>query len=317
MVNIFWGYFIMVSHTCKLCGKVFNHKTAYRRHVSKKKSCMEEVKSRKSDSYDCKNCNKTFKSYDGYYYHTKHKVCYNKEEKLLAKISNKSAKKATDKAINKAVNIDNKQQQINNNVENVNVDGDVKVVKFGGENMSYLSDDLYKQILGRGLRSVQELIEHMNFHPDHPENHNIYIANIRDEYLVIFDGNKWFITDKDEKMEDIIYAKSDHLEVKFHELKGDMDPRDVIKFEKFMAKRDDDAVMAKIKKDLTLQFYNNRYLPQRQRRLMELRETKRLRESVFGISSEQKREKIEKMNKLLSKLSGDDVEEVKKILSTL
>jgi hypothetical protein len=54
-----------------------------------------------------------------------------------------------------------------------NVDGDVKVVKFGEENLSYISDDTFKKIIGRGFKSLEEFMNHVHFNKDHPENHNI------------------------------------------------------------------------------------------------------------------------------------------------
>jgi hypothetical protein len=164
----------------------------------------------------------------------------------------------------------------------VNVDGNVNVnvVKFGDENLSYISDDLYKQILGRGLRAVEEFIEHSHFNKKHPENHNLYVANIRDEYLVLYDGDKWIITKRNEKLEDIIYAKSDYLYEKFKQLYGTMDTHAIQRFQNFLNLRDDIATMARIKEDLTIQLYNNRKLPQQMRRRMEILEDLELRRSI-------------------------------------
>lgn len=288
------------SFKCELCNETFSTKSDYDRHMNKKIPCTEKIGSYGDTKHVCKICEKEFSSYTTLYTHVKSKTCSKKKElQPKQNIQNNNN--------NMTNNIDTVN---NNNIENVNVDGDVKVVKFGNENLSYMTDDLYKQILGRGIRSVQEFIEHSNFHKDHPENHNIYIANIRDEYIVFFDGDKWSITDRDEKMEDIIYARSDRLIVKFKELSGEMDPRDVIKFEKFMKKRYDDDVMSKMKKELTLQFYNNRYLPKRQRKKMEIMENKAIRDSVVG-------KHITVMNKIKAIIAenGDNtIDRIKKII---
>lgn len=297
----------MTKYTCEKCGRVFTHKGTYRRHINRKQSCADEIGSKSDKKHKCKLCEKSFKSYASLYYHMKKNVC-GKGDIDNAKVLQNVKVDAIDKNIEN-VNVDK-------NIENVNVDGDVKVVKFGNENLSYMSDDLYKQILGRGLRSVQEFIEHSNFHPDHPENHNIYIANIRDEYLVLFDGKRWIITDRDEKMEDIIYAKSDHLDIKFNELKHEMDPRDVAKFQKFIEKRDDDAVMKKIKGELTLQFYNNRDMPQRQRKRMEMVENQILKDKVNNTVSI-RRQQFEHICDLIQNETDGSIEEIRKILDAV
>lgn len=285
----------MTKYKCEKCGKEFNRKSSYDDHLSKKYPCST------GNNFKCDICGKKFRHKSSMYSHKKsHKV-------LETLTKNIKVKKVTNN------NVDSLNVGVDKNIENVNVDGDVKVVKFGNENLSYMSDDVYKQILGRGLRAVQEFIEHSNFHPDHPENHNIYIANINDIYIVLFDGFKWSITDKDELMEDIIYLRSDYLIEKFSELKHEMDPRDVAKFEKFMKRRDDDDVLRKIKGELTLQFYNNRYLPKRIRRKMELLEDKALRDSVFNRNSKA----VAEARKLLEGVEGHNIERVIQILENI
>lgn len=284
---------------CDRCRRNFSNKFSYDRHISRDKKCPLITE---DNQYQCDECMKLFK----------HKSSYSRHIKICkVKIPSKT------KIVNNT-NITDPKLNVNNNV---GIDGDVKVVKFGSENLSYMTDDLFKQILGRGMRSVQEYIEHSNFHEDHPENHNIFIANLHDKYIVIYDGKKWYICDRDEKMEDIIYAKSDHLEVKFNELKEGMDPRDVLKFENFMKRRDDDDVMNKIKGELTLQFYNNRYLPQRQKRRMELEEERDLRQSVFGLNRKTS-DVIDRVMNLLNNTDdtskqAENMAAARKLLSTL
>lgn len=294
----------MVMYTCEKCKKEFTHKAGYDRHINKKKPCSAQIGSHKSDEHICTICKKVFSSYHTLYKHMKNKVC-----KRLA-----DTKEIINQIHNKQVNNSNKTVNAVKNVNNVGVDGDVKVVKFGTENLSYISDDVYKQILGRGIRSVEEFINHSNFHPDHPENHNIYIANIRDEYLVLYDGLKWSVTSRDELMEDIIYSRSDYLWGKFTELSADMDPRDVEKFKKFMSKRYDDNVLRKMKEDLTLQFYNNRYLPVRQRKTMELLENQAIRDSVNNVVSINKKTYAQ-VCELLSGESGEKFDALKRLLN--
>ncbi len=138
----------MSQFICNKCDKYFVSQSHFDRHVNRKFSCT------RSKLFECNKCNKTFKHYSSMNHHKNHRCC----EKAIVN--------------NQQINIEN---QINNN-NNLNVDGDVKVVKFGNENLSYISDDLYKHILGRGFRAVSEFIGHSHFDPDHPENHNIYIG---------------------------------------------------------------------------------------------------------------------------------------------
>lgn len=240
----------MVEYTCHKCKKVFKKKYSYDKHVARKNPCDRQIGSTLDNNHECKICDKIFSSYSSLHKHTK-----------------KNCKPDDIKVFNNIQSIDNRT--INNQNNHLSVDGDVKVVKFGTENLSYISDDLFKHILGRGFRSVGEFIEYSHFSREHPENHNIYIANIRDEYIVIYDGDKWTINQRDDMMEDIIYAKSDFLFNKFKELRAGMKQIDIDRFVRFMNERDNEKTMARLKEDVKLQLYNNRRLPQRIRRHME------------------------------------------------
>lgn len=234
---------------CDKCEKTFATKYSYIRHTKRKKPCTEQIGSKNDTEHICKTCGKRYSSY---------RTLHNHNKKC------KGTKVMNNTQINNTLIQENYV-----NVGDVNVGGDVKVVKFGDENLDYISDDLYKHILGRGFKAVSEFIEHSHFNKDHPENHNIYIANIKENYIIMYDGDKWTISKKDEVMEDIIYAKSDFLNIKFKELMNQMDKRDIIKFQRFINQRDEDKTMNKLKDELKLQLYNNRFLPQQLRKQME------------------------------------------------
>jgi len=246
----------MVEYICYKCKKVFKKKYSYDKHVTRKNPCDRQIGSTLDNNHECKVCGKIFSSYSSLHKHRK-----------------KSCKSDDIMIVNNIQSIDNRT--INNQNNHLSVDGDVKVVKFGNENLSYISDDLFKHILGRGFRSVGEFIEHSHFSREHPENHNIYIANIRDEYIVIYDGDKWTINQRDDIMEDIIYAKSDFLFSKFKELRAEMKQHDIERFVRFMNERDNDRTMDRLKEEVKLQLYNNRRLPQKIRRQMEAFELNR------------------------------------------
>ena len=236
----------MVKYTCAKCNKTFNQKVDYDRHINRKYSCDVN-----SSVNECSICKKEFKHKSSLYKHFK--KCSNKTQ--IMNINDNSK------------NITNIDKQLN--VDKMNVDGDVKVVKFGNEDISYISDDLFQSILGHGYKSVEEFVDHTHFNPDHPENHNIYIADIKNNYVLLYDGDQWNIKDRDEAIEDLIYAKSDYLSVKFDELMHKLSPMDIKKFTNFMKNRDNDLKMKMVKTDLKLMLYNNRHIPVSLRKQLE------------------------------------------------
>jgi hypothetical protein len=284
----------MVLYTCDKCKKDFNHKSVFTKHIYKKRSCTLTIANKNNM---CKKCNKQFSSYMSLYSHTKNKVC-NKKQVDATSVNNNTINNNT----------------INNNMK---VDGDMKLVKFGNENLSYISDDLFKSILGRGFKSVEELVDHSHFHPDHPENHNIYIANIKNDYVVIYDGKKWNINKKEDVFEDIIYAKSDFLCMKFKELMGQMTETDIKKFTNFINERDEDKTMNKIKGELKLQLYNNRYLPERLRKQMEATERILLKDLNKKQPKRSKKSAMSALDNIMNMLDSVDESKVKDVEALL
>ena len=237
----------MATYKCEKCERKFSKKYNLDKHMARKTSCVNQIDNK--DANTCKYCNKIFKSKTSIYSHLKNGACKKYTDATESNVNNG--------IINNQTNYIDKQL----NVDKMNVDGDVKVVKFGNEDISYISDDLFQSILGHGYKSVEEFVDHTHFNPDHPENHNIYIADIKNNYVLLYDGSQWNIKDRDEAIEDLIYAKSDYLSVKFDELMHKLSPMDIKKFTNFMKNRDNDIKMKMVKTDLQLMLYNNRHIP--------------------------------------------------------
>ena len=52
------------------------------------------------------------------------------------------------------------------------------------------------------------MIEKIHFNPKKPENHNVYISNIKNKYAMVYDGNKWNLKNQDETIGDLIVKSS-------------------------------------------------------------------------------------------------------------
>ena len=282
----------MDKYVCELCNKKFLDKTKYTKHKNRKTTCNNQIA---NVNNTCSKCKKNFKSYQTLYRHSK--SC----ENIEATVNN---------TLNQVNNTTLNQQNIE---KQLNLDGDVKLVKFGNENLSYISDDLFKSILGRGFKSVEELVDHSHFHPDHPENHNIYIANIKNDYVVIYDGKKWNINKKEDVFEDIIYAKSDFLCMKFKELMSQMTETDIKKFTNFINQRDEDQTMNKIKGELKLQLYNNRQLPQKLRKQLENQE--REKQKRLGNKPRHNVKRLDKIMNMLENIDENGLDKMENLLN--
>jgi molecular chaperone DnaK (HSP70) len=112
------------------------------------------------------------------------------------------------------------------------------------------------------------LVEKMHFNENLPENHNVYISNLRDEYVLMYDGKKWRLNNRDDALQQLYEDKSDILETKFEELIEQLDDSTIKMFNRFLKIKDDDDEKIKvIKKELKKTLYDNREIVMKTRKI--------------------------------------------------
>ena len=79
-----------------------------------------------------------------------------------------------------------KQENSNNNLF-----VSVKLNAYDKTDYSHITDQDYLECIRRGNMGIPDLIRKLHFNPDKPENHNIYINNIKSNYIKLFNGVKW------------------------------------------------------------------------------------------------------------------------------
>jgi hypothetical protein len=274
----------MVTHTCNNCNKTFEKKSNYNAHINRKNPCINKSlkifqnipKSRIDESkifqngineLSCSYCKKSYSTYSNKIKHTRSckikKNDVNQKEELYQNLlnemkilveQNKELKEKIDKIDVKGQNIVNTHNiQINNSL-----------LAFGNEDLSHLSSEVCKQILNLGYRSIPKLIEKVHFNEDKPENANVYISNIKDPYVMVYNGKKWTLQYRDQTISELLESKGDYLEDCYDELIKSLDSRTKRRFERFLNKKDDDEVVDRLKKEIKLLLYNHKDIPLKQ-----------------------------------------------------
>jgi hypothetical protein len=121
---------------------------------------------------------------------------------------------------------------------------------------------MFKKIIHKGFKSVPYLVEQMHFNKDKPEYHNVYISNMRDNYVLVYDGNKWNLAERDTIINDMMDAKSYILSDKFDELMDGLEEYTKVKFQRFLDESDTSVVKDQIKSDIKLLLYNSKQIPE-------------------------------------------------------
>jgi len=223
---------------CEFCGKNFAHRQSLHRHV--KKRCK---KNRELTEYN------DLKELVGLLNNQL------KQQKEELKQQKKEHKKHIEILMKKTgVNIGT-LQNINNTQNNI------KILAYNNTDISHLTDKDYVKILNRGSNCIPKLLEAIHFNPKKPENHNIYIPNIKNNYVMAWDGNNWNLHNRSSVLDEMYEDKSNILIDKIEEwieIGFKLNPIIMKKFQRFLDKKEKDEIKNGIKEEIKLILYNNR-----------------------------------------------------------
>jgi hypothetical protein len=143
-----------------------------------------------------------------------------------------------------------------------NIQNNIKILAFNKTDMSHLKDKDYLKFLSHSNFCVPHMIKKLHFDPHKPENHNIYISNIKNNYVMIYDGKKWKLEDQKDVIEGMLDNNTFILEDKIEDWikNGKRYPEIMEKFNRYIEKKENNEILNKIKQEIKLILFNNRKL---------------------------------------------------------
>jgi len=225
-----YSYIPMVVYHCLRCGKKQSQKSHWRTHLRRKRPCeakfldidgeeiiedyddllpeyMELVEDKKK-IYRCDKC--PFKSAHkrSYTRHKKESKCgtlaVNNEIELLKLRLQLLESQVQAPSINIGeINIDSHPTIVNGDVNNYHLTG------FGNENISGITIDQICDVVATNLNAVPNLNKLIR---SRPENMNLYVQNVRSNYMKVFNGESWELMDKMTVIEESVRNTIDLLQ---------------------------------------------------------------------------------------------------------
>ena len=235
---------MIINYTCPRCCYTTNRTSDIKKHIQKKKLCKLVKHNIIPLEYKDIILNNNFDMINEINKLKKEIVELKEQLKLITIGDNNSNNN------NNTINNTNTTNNTNNITININA--------FDNPNISFLTDKDYKQCINRIINSVPELIKKIHFNPKHPENHNMYVSNKRNDEIHCYDGNKWILGNKNELVNDLIQRNEDILSDWIEDASMHKDNKLTEKFEKYLKLREEDDVLDKIIKKVKLEFYNNK-----------------------------------------------------------
>jgi hypothetical protein len=236
----------------------------------------------------CKYCNKAFTSEKSMRRHVTYTCKKNEDEDLkeLVRLLNKQLdeqKKASEKQIEcmqKQINQLSRKLQINkittnntnshNNTQNNTYN--IQLLNFQNTDYSHLKDKDYIRCINDVNHCVKTMVCKVHFDPKKPENHNIYISNIKNKYVMMYRNNHWDLVDRKQSIDDLYDYTQLALEEWYDEYK-DKYPDIIKSFERYLKNINDDSGILKDVKELIIQLlYNKRHIVLETKGLLEIDE---------------------------------------------
>lgn len=281
----------MNLYDCKCCKFSTNLKSNYTRHLKTKKhqkvtqsypklpSEMSNLSSSESKNFKhiCKYCGKEYKHRPGLSRHIKYSCQKNEDEDLkeLVKLMNEQLNTINNKLNESTVENEKKDKmikklttklQINNyNTNNVIV---TNILNYKDTDISHLTSKDYERAIKQVNNAIPSIMKEIHFNPEKPENMNIYIPNIKDKYLLIFNENEWQIKARSHAVNNLIDDKYVILKDWYDENLRDRDINENMdqesynflkqNFEKFDANIENDEIKNIIKEEIIMFLYNKR-----------------------------------------------------------
>jgi hypothetical protein len=182
------------------------------------------------------------------------------ELELLKSNKNKNTSDTTDTTnSNNNTSTSNSNNTLNNNSNNKIVNNLV-INAFGQEDLSHLTNKDYKELFYSSSKSVPNLISKIHFNRKKPSNSNVYISNLKDSYVMVYDGENWNMLLKNDIIDELFDSKIIHLEGKYEEQLSKLDKTVKKRFDRFLFNIEHSSIEHDIKKEVKLLLYNSRVL---------------------------------------------------------
>ena len=255
------------KYKCNYCEKEYVHNQSLYKH---NKKCKEKIKEEEvKDSMDklVKILNKQLKEQNNQLKKKDNQIKYQLKEKnnQLKEKDNQLKKELykRDKQIkeqNKRIEELIKKAGINNSNITQNIQNNIKLLAYKDTDISTITNKDIRSCMNHNNMCVPHLIKMIHLDPKKPENHNVYISNLKNGYIMVYDGDKWDTLNREEIIEDMINNKECLIQDRVEDWleNGKNYPIIMRKFERYLEKKEKDVVLNKIKEEIRLMLFNNR-----------------------------------------------------------
>jgi hypothetical protein len=230
-------------------------------NFSKKNTETEKSKKNiknEEKTYECSMCSKAF-TQNGHM-HRHERKCIMKLDQIISKKINSSINDRIGEIQNNiADKVTFNQSITNNNTINITVNA------YGKEDLSFLpSSKLFELLQGLNISIIPKLIKDIHCNPKHPENMNLFKPNKKDEYVMVYNGERWKLDQSKKVIDKLIFDKLFFIDNRIECLPHSFDNSISIKTDlgdklsKVQDALNQDEEKKKVEEQIVVDLYNNK-----------------------------------------------------------
>ena len=279
-----------MSFHCDICKFSTDKRSNYLKHINSQRHVLKTIASKKvavisptvveishtvtavPETFKCKYCEQCYRHKSSLSKHIKYSCTKNKDEdmKELVRLMNiqmeQQKQEFTHKIETQSKQIETQSKQIEKLMGKLEISGsfnttnnmiNISLLPYRETDTSHLTDQDYRSCIKRVNHCVKSMIEKVHFNPLKPENMNIYISNIKDKYIMLYDGQNWNVANKKAEL-DRLYEEKEMMLEEWLESNPEEELKD--KFMKYLNNKDNDECLNRIKEEIKMMLYNSQKL---------------------------------------------------------
>ena len=195
-----------LNNSCAFCNHIFTRKQSLNRHLKDNnckpmKTLLNEIQILKLD----------IEKYIKF------------KDKIINTMEHKNKIKQINKIKNPIIttNNNNTNNTTNNITNNITNTINIQMNNYGKEDLSHISDKDYRQFINTMFKGFIMMIEKIHFNENKPENFNIYLSNLKNNFAHIYMNDTWKVEKIDDVIDKIKDDKINILNQKVNELNDD------------------------------------------------------------------------------------------------
>jgi len=220
----------MSKYICDKCGKHFDRKYNYQRHINDtKKPCIslippidtksidsEEEEETKKNQHICPYCEKTYSAKYNLNKHLKKCLLATKAIQINDE-KEKMYKERIGHLEHQVLELTKKigntySYNINQHLDQSVHQQNIQINSYGNENLNYITPSEVEKLISHPSTCLPQFIKMVHYHEEHPENHNVVIDNIKENVIkTLKDKNNWNASKFEEFVERFAIEKYDQL----------------------------------------------------------------------------------------------------------